>query len=168
MSQAGEVNVATTPGVIDFIEGNTGGAVPPNASNIIFLLGQGNLSVVGNPGTNTLTIKDSGITAWNRISASQPLVVNNGYFCTGGGTLALLLPAVSAVGDQINVVLLGSTAWQITQGAGQQIVIGNQQTTAGVGGSLTSTQQGDSITLVCAQANLIWVVINSMGNPIVV
>lgn len=168
MSQAGEVNIASAPGVIDFIQGNTGGPVPPNVANTIFLLGQGNLSVVGNPGTNTLTIKDTGITAWNRISASQTLVVNNGYFCTGGGTLALLLPSASAVGDTINVSLIGSTAWQITQGAGQQIIIGNQQTTAGAGGSLTSTQQGDSITLICAQTNLIWVVINGMGNPTVV
>lgn len=167
MSQAGEVNIATAPGVIDFIQGNTGGAVPPNLANTIFLLGQGNLSVVGNPGTNTLTIMDTGLTAWNKISASQTLVVNNGYFCTGGGTLALLLPATSAVGDQINVSLAGSTGWSITQAAGQQVKIGNQQTTAGVGGSLNSTQQGDSISMVCLTANLTWVVINSMGNPTV-
>lgn len=168
MSQAGEVNVSSAPGVVDFIEGNTGGAVAPDASNIIYLLGQGNLSVVGDPATHTLTIKDTGITAWNKISASQTLVVNNGYFCTGGGTLALLLPATSAVGDTINVSLVGSAGWSITQGAGQQIIMGNQQTTAGVGGSLSSTQQGDSITMVCLTTNLVWVVINSMGNPTVV
>jgi hypothetical protein len=168
MSQAGELSISSQPGIVDFIEGNTGGPVPPNAGNIIFLLGQGNLSVSGNPATNTLTIADTGITAWNKISASQTLVVNNGYFCTGGGTLSLLLPATSAVGDTINVVLVGSTGWTITQGAGQQIKMGNQQTTAGVGGSLSSTQQGDSVTMVCLTTNLTWVVINSMGNPTVV
>lgn len=168
MSQAGQNNVSNQPGIVDFIEGNTGGPVPPDASNVIFLLGQGNLSVVGDPLTNTLTIKDTGITAWNKIFASQTLDVNNGYFCTGGGTLSLALPATSQVGDNINVSLVGSTGWSITQSAGQQIIIGNTQTTAGVGGSLSSTQQGDSITMVCLTNNLVWVVINSMGNPTVV
>lgn len=168
MSQAGEINIATTPGVVDFLEGNTGGPVPPNASNIIFVVGAGALSVAGNPGTNTLTITDSGITGWNKISASQTLAINNGYFCTGGGTLALLLPATSAVGDTIQVSLVGSTGWSITQAAGQQIIVGNQQTTAGGGGSLNSTQQGDSITMVCLTTNLTWVVINMMGNPTVI
>lgn len=167
MSQAGQNNVSNQPGVVDFIEGNTGGPVPPDASNVIFLLGQGNLSVVGDPLTNTLTIKDTGITAWNKIFADQTLVVNNGYFCTGGGVLSLALPATSQVGDNINVSLVGSTGWSITQTAGQQIIIGNTQTTAGVTGSLSSTQQGDSVTLVCLTNNLVWVVINSMGNPTV-
>jgi hypothetical protein len=156
------------PGVVDFLEGNVGGAVGPDAGNIVFVLGAGNLSVSGNPATHTLTITDSGVTGWQKISASQTLAVNTGYFCTGGATLALLLPAVSSVGDTIDVVLVGSTAWQITQGAGQQIKIGNQSTTAGVGGSLHSTQQGDTISMVCLNANLTWVVISSMGNPTVV
>lgn len=168
MSQAGELNFQTSPGVVDFIEGNTGGPVPPDLANTIFLLGTGSISVTGNPGTNTLTIQDTGITGWNKISASQTLAVNMGYFCTGGGALALALPATSAVGDNIEVSLQGSTSWSITQGAGQQLIMGNQQTTAGVGGSLTSTQQGDSIRMVCLTTNLQWVVLSSMGNPLVV
>lgn len=168
MSQAGIVDIAMAPGVVDFIEGNVGGPVPPDAGNVIFLLGSGNLSVVGNPGTNTLTITDTGITAWNKISASQTLAVNNGYFCTGGATLSLLLPATSNVGDTIDVCLVGSTGWTITQGAGQQIKMGNLSSTVGVGGSLSSTQQGDTITMVCLTTNLTWVVISSMGNPIIV
>lgn len=168
MSQSGQLVASATPGIVDFLEGNTGGPVAPDASNIIFILGQGNLSVVGDPGTHTLTIKDTGITAWNKIFASQTLVVNNGYFCNGGGSLSLALPATSAIGDTINVVLVGSTSWTITQSAGQQIFMGNSQTTAGVTGALVSSQQGDSVQLVCLTANLAWVVINSMGNPSVV
>lgn len=170
MSQAGaNSSVVPIPAVVvETLTGNTGGAVGPDGAHNIFVLGAGSISVGGNPGTNTLTITHTGINTWNRISASQTLAVNNGYFCIGGATLSLLLPAVSIVGDTINVVLVGSTGWIVTQGAGQQIIIGNQQTTGGVGGSLSSTQQGDSITLVCLTANLIWVVINSMGNPIIV
>lgn len=112
-------------------------------------------------------VTPTGIT-WNTISASQTLDVQNGYFCTGGGALSLLLPPVSALGDIIEVVLDGSASFTITQGAGQSIRIGNVSTTAGVGGSLASTQQGDSLKLVCQTANLKWNVVSSIGNPTVI
>jgi hypothetical protein len=105
---------------------------------------------------------------WTAITASQTLAVNNGYICVSpGGALSLLLPAVSAVGNIIEVTLDGSTSFTITQGAGQQIRIGNATTTAGVGGSIASTQQGDSVRMVCSVANLKWNVLSSMGNPTV-
>ncbi len=168
MSQAGELNVASAPGVTDFIEGNMGGPVGPNGANVIFLLGTGDISVTGNPGTNTLTISATGLPTWNKISTSQPLIANMGYICTSGGVLALSLPATSQVGDIIEVTLDGSSGWSITQGAGQSIVIGNAATTAGVGGSLSSTQQGDSFRAVCSVINLRWNILSSMGNPTVV
>lgn len=106
---------------------------------------------------------------WNNITASQALASGNGYFCVSpGGALSLSLPAVSAVGDTIEVALDGATSFAITQGAGQQIKMGNAATTAGVGGSLTSTQQGDTLRMVCRTANLLWVVMSSMGNLTVV
>jgi hypothetical protein len=168
MSQAGEVNIASSIGVVDFIEGNTGGPIAPDASNTIFILGAGNLSLSGNPATHTLTVTDTGLTAWTTISASQTLAVNSGYICTGGGTLALLLPPTSARGDMIEITLDGSTGFTITQGAGQQIRLGNIATTSGVGGSISSTQQGDTVRMVCKTPNLAWNILSTMGNPIVV
>ncbi len=106
--------------------------------------------------------------SWTAIAASQTLAVNNGYICTGGAALSLALPVVSAVGAVIEVVLDGSASWTITQGAGQQIRYAAAQTTSGAGGSLTSTQQGDSIRIVCSVANLKWNVIASEGNPTIV
>ena len=106
--------------------------------------------------------------SWTNIGASQTLAVNTGYFCSSGGALSLALPATSAVGDVIVIVLDGSTSWTITQGAGQQIRLGNQTTTLGVGGSLASTAQGDCIYFVCRTANTLWTVINSIGNITVV
>lgn len=97
------------------------------------------------------------------------MATNSGYVCISpGGALSLSLPAVSALGDEIEVTLDGSTSFTITQGAGQQIRLGNLATTAGVGGSLASTQQGDSLRMVCSIANLKWNVLSSMGNPTVV
>jgi len=98
------------------------------------------------------------------ISANQTLAIQHGYICTGGGTLVLLLPPVSVLGDIIEITIDGSAGFQVTQGAGQSIKFGNQATTAGVGGSISTTGQGDTIRMVCQTANLKWNILASMGN----
>lgn len=120
-------------------------------------------------GAGTLSFQNVGSTGWTVIGASQTLAVNEAYFCTSGGALSLALPAVSAVGDTIEVVLDGSTSWTITQpNAGTQIRLGNQETTLGVGGTLASTAAGDWIELVCQTANARWVCNAKSGNISVV
>jgi len=174
MSQAGVLSDKSTSAAdIEVLTGNSGGQVGPtlvSGKYNVNILGSGSVSVVGNPGTSTLTISVAGAgMTWSAISASQALAVNSGYICVApGGALSLSLPATSIVGDSISVILDGATSFTITQGAGQQIRIGNVATTAGVGGSLASTQQGDSITMVCSVANLKWNIYSSMGNPTVV
>lgn len=126
------------------------------------------ITITNGPGSITIAAT-TGTLTWQTISASQTLAVDNGYICVSpGGALALALPSVSAVGNIIEVTVDGATSWSITQGAGQQIRIGNATTTAGVGGSLTSTQQGDSIRMVCSVANLKWNVLSPLGNPTIV
>lgn len=106
---------------------------------------------------------------WSFISASQALVANNAYGCISpGGALSLSLPATSAQGTMITVLLDGATSFTITQAAGQQIRFGNQTTTLGAGGSLASTAQGDCVTLVCRTANTLWAVVSAVGNLTVV
>lgn len=168
MSQGGELNVSSAPGVVDFLEGNMGGPVPPNAANVIFVLGSGDISVTGNPGTNTLTISATGLPTWNKISSNTALQPNMGYICTGGGTLTLTLPATSNVGDIIEITLDGSTGFTVAQGAGQTIKMGQSVTTTGAGGSLSSTAQGDSLRMVCSVTNLRWNVLSVIGNPTIV
>lgn len=111
-------------------------------------------------GAGSVTIASLPYTA---ITANQALAVSNGYFVTSG-TLSLSLPATSVIGDKIELTLAGGTSWTITQAAGQQIFIGNQNTTSGTGGSLASTANGDSVSLVCLTANTTWYVKSSMGN----
>lgn len=167
MSQVGTFS-DNSPGSVDIvtITGNSGGAVPPDGAGNINLLGSGSVNVAGDIGTNTLTITvaASGMT-WNTTSANiANMSVNNGYFCISpGGALTLGLPATSVLGDTITVSLSGATSWQITQAVGQQIRIGNQTTTFSTG-SLVSTAQGDSVTLVCRTANSFWEVISMIGN----
>jgi len=154
---------------LDTLTGNNPVAVPPDANNNINIVGSGAVNVNGDAATNTLTISVTGEgIVWQTIGASQTLVVNNGYFCTGGAALALALPAISNIGDTIKVVLDGSTSWTINQGVGQQIRIAASQTTSGAGGSITSTSVGDSIEMVCSVANTRWNVVNYIGNLTVV
>jgi hypothetical protein len=96
------------------------------------------------------------------------MLTDNGYVCNGGAALVLNLPAVAAQGDEIEVYLDGAASWQIVQAANQQILYGNTQTTLGVGGSITSTSQGDSVRMLCVVANLRFIVLAGVGNPIIV
>ena len=141
-------------------------AIP--AANNLNILGAGSITTAGAGSTVTISVSGSGIT-WSTIAASQTLAVQNGYFCIApGGALVLLLPAVSVIGDVIEVTLDGATSFSVTQGAGQSIKIGNTATTVGVGGSLSSTTQGDTLYMVCQTANLKWNVLSVIGNPTVV
>lgn len=65
MSQAGILNTAGSgggSGLVQFLTGNSGGAVGPDSGNNINVRGSGTISVAGNAGTNTLTITSSGPT----------------------------------------------------------------------------------------------------------
>ena len=141
-----------------------GSTAAPNIR--VATLTQGSGIVITN-GSGSISIATTGTppTIWTTISASQTLAVNHGYICVSpGGALSLALPATSAVGDLIEVTLDGATSFTITQGAGQSIRIGNGSTTVGAGGSLASTQQGDTIRMVCSVVNLKWNILSEMGN----
>lgn len=167
MSQAGVINsVNSNPTIPTSFVTNAGTAVP--AANILNVLGAAGTVTSGAGNTITITVTGGGET-WSTISASQTLVVDHGYFCVSpGGALALLLPAASAIGDEIEITLDGATSFAVTQAAGQSIRMGNLSTTVGVGGSLTTTAQGDTLRLICQTANLKWNVLSSMGNFTVV
>lgn len=62
MSQSGSFLAGGGGSNVLTLTGNSGGAVGPTGGNIN-VVGSGFLSVVGNPGTSTLTISDSGLTA---------------------------------------------------------------------------------------------------------
>ena len=154
---------------VDTLTGNSGGAVGASALYNINILGSGAIAVTGNPGTNTLTISDTGGgLPWTVITVNQTAVINNGYITNKASTLTLLLPATAAIGSVIRVTGINTaTGWSITQNANQQIFFGSSSTTIGVTGSLTSTAIRDSVELVCvvAGASTVWNVISSIGSP---
>lgn len=153
--------IATTAALTNgqVLIGSTGAAPVPASltagTGIVLTPGAGTLSIATTANTFTWLTTSASVAVW---------AVNTGYFAISpGGALTFLLPASSVLGDMIRLSLRGATSWQITQGAGQQIFLGSSSTTAGAGGSLTSTAQGDSIHLVCSAANL-WVAQSVVGN----
>ena len=60
MSQAGKLRDGTILSDIETLTGDFGGAVSPNAAFNLNILGGTNVTVTSNPGTNTLTINQSG------------------------------------------------------------------------------------------------------------
>lgn len=159
MSQTGILTESTGGGTeVLFLAGNSGGNVGPNNSGVISVVGAGGVTVAGNPGTSTLTVtvSGSGLT-WNVIAGSSAtMAVNNGYITTNSSTTSLTLPATSNVGDYITIIGNGTGQWTIVQGTGQQVRIGSAISTSGAGGSVSSFNSFNSIDLVCAVANTLW------------
>jgi hypothetical protein len=161
------VNTSTLPSNVPLVFKGDTGAGATAVANLININGSG--AIVNTTG-NEITISvptPPRIVQWALATVSQQLLVNFGYICVSGGALTLLLPATSTLGDIIEITLDGASSFSVTQGAGQSIRIGNVSTTVGVGGSLISTQQGDSLRMVCQTANLKWNVLSAMGNPLV-
>lgn len=131
-------------------------------------------------GTTELVIVDSngelgseprvggGVIAWTEVTgAAQAAALNNGYITNRGAGVTVTLPDTAPVGSVLRIIgKLGN--WVLAQNAGETIHFGNQDTTPGVGGSLTATDDSDCVELICTTANTNWTVMSSIGNLAVV
>lgn len=151
-STALALSAALTNGQI--MIGNTGGNPAP--ANIV---GGGGVSVVNGPNTISITGGGSGY-GWTQVTTtSQQMAVSNGYIANNIALVTLTLPATAGIGETLIVQGKGSGLFTIAQNAGQTIHFGSVDTTTGVAGSLTATNQYDSIELVCITANTDWAVL---------
>lgn len=109
---------------------------------------------------------------WTEITGTtSPLVVNNGYIANAATLITFTLPSIAvAVGDIIRISGKGVGGWLIAQNATQQIWLGKQFSSIGIGGSISSTDKRDAIELVCETAGTasVWNVISSIGNLTIV
>lgn len=95
-------------------------------------------------------------------TTSQSMAADTAYIANNAGLVTLTLPLTASVGQTVIVQGKGAGGWSIAQNSGQTIHLGSSSTTTGVGGSLSSTNQYDSIELVCITANDEWA---SLGGP---
>lgn len=167
MSQAGSLNDTFTPSIPTSFTTDAGIAVP--VLNNLNVLGGVDITTSAAGDTVLITYTGAGAISWGLTAIDVILSPGIGYFCIApGGALLLTLPPVSAFGDEIRVYLDGAFSYTIKQGAGQQIRYAQIQTTVGVGGSLTSTAQGDCLHMVCITPDLRWLILSGCGNPIII
>lgn len=127
------------------------------------------------PGAGTITIANTETAAltWNNVTGTtQTIATGNGYISNNAAQVTYTLPATAAQGTIFAVTGgisgLSSGSWKIAQNAGQTIHFGNVNSTTGTGGSLTSSNQYDSISILCVAANTDFVVLNAVGEVTVV
>lgn len=129
-----------------------------------------NISITNAAGS--ITINSSGVAAftWHNVATpTQTFAVNQGYITNNGATLVTYtMPVIAAQGSVIRVAGFSAGGWIIAQNASQEIFLGSQHTTVGVGGSLASTNANDQLELLCVVSNTTFEVISVIGNITVV
>lgn len=121
------------------------------------------IDITNAAGSITIASSGGGLDWSVETDAAVAGAINKGYITNRGGGVTITLPDTAAVGSIIRIVGLAGL-WVLAQNAGETVYFGNANTTTGVGGSLTATDAGDCIEIVCIVASTDWRVISSIGN----
>jgi len=117
--------------------------------------------VAGNP---TIATVSGGLGWVEETTATRALVVDQGVVGNRATTITMTLPATAAQFSIFRMTQKGAGSVKIAQNAGQSLVFGNSTTTVGVGGSIESTAQGDSVEFICITADTTFQMLSSQGN----
>lgn len=98
----------------------------------------------------------SSIAFVNVTGTTQAMAVNTNYMANNASLVTFTLPASATIGQTVSVVGSGAGKWTIVQNSGQIIHFGSVNTTTTTG-SLTATNQYDTIELQCNITNTNWV-----------
>jgi hypothetical protein len=150
-----------------YLQGDNSQQAGADASNTVYVQGEAPLYTFADPLTFQLRIGKTSNYAWQVVTnQASPIQMTTGeaYITKGATAVALALPPSANVGDTYKIVGYGNL-WSIAQNAGQKIVLGNIQTTAGVTGSVQATMITDQLEIVCVTANTEFYAIQVQGNP---
>lgn len=139
--------------------GNTGNA--PSAASLASA--DSTVTITAGAGTIDLSVLGGGLVWSVETGGAVAGVVNHGYITNLAGGVTVTLPNTAAVGSVIRICGMAGL-WVLAQNAGETVYFGSTNTTTGVGGSLTATNAGDCVELVCIVANVDWRVLSSIGN----
>jgi hypothetical protein len=111
------------------------------------------------PTSGTLATVGTPYTFVNQTTSSVTMSPNTVYLTNDSGSLVTYtLPTTAAQGSILQIIGNSADGWSIAQASGQEIFFGTVHTTSGTGGSLSSSNQYDNVTLLCTVANTTWVV----------
>jgi hypothetical protein len=118
------------------------------------------LSITQLPSTTIIPIS-----GWSAVAGtSQSMTISNNYYAQNASLTTFTLPVTASAGTTMRIAGVGAGGWKVAQNAGQSINFGNQVTTTGTGGSISSGNRYDAIELFCAVANTQWTVLTAAGN----
>lgn len=119
---------------------------------------------------NSITISGTGSgIGWTEVTGtSQAMSADSGYIANNAGLVTLTLPVTAAVGTAISIIGKGAGGWAIAQNASQVVQIGSVGSTAGVGGSVASTNRYDSVNLICTTANTVWTTLGGVQGTLTI
>jgi hypothetical protein len=120
------------------------------------------ISIANGAGTITISGTGSGIGWTNVTGTTQAGAADSGYVSDNASLVTITLPATAAFGTAFSIIGAGAGGWKIAQNAGQNVQVGNVSSTVGVTGSVASTNQFDSIDLLCTVSNTTW---TTLGAP---
>lgn len=168
-STSGDINITPTSDLnldgVNWSSGLTNGQLfigsTGNVPQIATLTAGTGISISNAAGSITISGGGGGY-SWTEVTGTtQAMAVNNGYITNNAAQVDCTLPATASIGDTVIIQGKGAGGWKISQNAGQTIHFGGSDTTTGAGGSLESTQQYDSIELLCITANTDWAVLTA-------
>lgn len=121
------------------------------------------INVSNGPGTITISSTGVGSLIWNDVSGTtQAAVANNGYIISNASQTTVTLPATAAEGSVFAIAGKGAAGWILQMNTGQTCHIGSSASTSA--GTITSTNQYDTLTIVCVTANTTFIAIAGWGN----
>jgi hypothetical protein len=129
------------------------------------------VTITNGAGSITIAATGGGLAWVDQTTSSVTMAINTGYLVDAGASLiTLTLPLTAPQFSVIEVRGYASGGWTIAQNATQQIIFSSSSTTAGTGGSISSTQAGDGIRLIAAVGGTatIWTAEFAIGNLTIV
>ena len=145
------VQMASTGTGILTITGNSGGAVGPDGSNNINVVGTESITVVGTPVSNTLTVTPSGTIPTSFVEDSGSATPSSGVLNISGGTGI----ATSGSGNTVTISATAGIATVYNCDSGTATPSLNTLNVFGSGGT-TTTGSGATITIQSSGSGLTW------------
>lgn len=150
----GGLGITTTP---------TNGQIPiGNGTNYTAATLTGGTGITIGNASGAVTVTATGVSiGWTGVSGTtQAAAVNSGYVIQNASQTTVTLPATAAIGSLALVAGLGAGGWVLAANTGQTIKMAANTTSSG--GSLTSAEQYDCVTVVCVVANTTWAVTSAI------
>jgi hypothetical protein len=100
---------------------------------------------------------------WSTVTTtSQAALINSGYIANNAALVSVTLPATAPIGSIVKIDGLGAGGWSGIANTGQTIQYGTVASSSG--GSISSQNQFDNVTLECIVANTTWTVASTVNS----